>query len=61
MAIQFADRAFCFTGGMADLKRTQAEREDRSRRGLTTNTEAEDGVHVSARAYGISQLRRSVS
>jgi hypothetical protein len=30
-AIKFKDKSFCFTGKMAELKRTQAEREARAR------------------------------
>jgi DNA ligase (NAD+) len=37
-SILFEGQAFCFTGELADLKRTQAEREVRSRGGLTTNS-----------------------
>jgi hypothetical protein len=37
-SIIFERQAFCFTGHLADLKRTQAEREVRSRGGLTTNS-----------------------
>lgn len=36
-SIQFSSRSFCFTGKLADLKRTQAERETRSRGGFTTD------------------------
>ena len=35
MEVVFANKAFCFTGGLKDLKRTAAEREVRARRGLT--------------------------
>jgi hypothetical protein len=35
--IEFAGRSFCFTGTMADLKRSHAERETRARGGLTTD------------------------
>ena len=35
--IKFSGRSFCFTGGMADLKRSAAERETRARGGLTTD------------------------
>lgn len=34
----FADKSYCFTGKLAELKRTQAEREVRARGGLTTET-----------------------
>jgi|GEM_PF-1640585 len=33
--VNFKDKSFCFTGNMADLKRTQAEREVRSRLAAT--------------------------
>lgn len=35
--LKFEGKTFCFTGTMSDLKRTQAEREVRSRLGLTQN------------------------
>jgi hypothetical protein len=35
MEVEFRDRAFCFTGGLSELKRTQAERETRARGGVT--------------------------
>lgn len=35
MNIEFRNKVFCFTGSLAQLKRTQAEREVRSRLGLT--------------------------
>jgi hypothetical protein len=35
--IEFEGRAFCFTGKLAGLKRSQAERETRARGGLTTD------------------------
>jgi hypothetical protein len=36
--IEFKHRSFCFTGKLADLKRSQAEREARARGGLSTET-----------------------
>ncbi len=33
--IEFENKSFCFTGGLAELKRTQAEREVRARNGLS--------------------------
>jgi len=35
-SLEFAGKSFCFTGKLADLKRTQAEREARARGGLTS-------------------------
>lgn len=35
MILQFDGKSFCFTGQLADLRRSQAEREVRSRQGLT--------------------------
>ena len=34
-SIEFSGKSFCFTGKLADLKRTQAEQETRARGGLT--------------------------
>lgn len=34
--VSFLDRSFCFTGKLADLKRTQAQRETRARGGMST-------------------------
>ena len=34
-SVQFENKTFCFTGGMEQLKRTKAEREVRSRQGLS--------------------------
>jgi hypothetical protein len=36
--IEFENKSFCFTGTLADLKRTQAERETRARGGMTTSS-----------------------
>lgn len=36
MSITFHGKSFCFTGKLADLKRSAAERETRARGGLTT-------------------------
>lgn len=36
--LKFIDKSFCFTGKMAELKRTQAEREARARGAQTSNT-----------------------
>ena len=33
--IKFDNKSFCFTGGLAELKRTQAEREVRARNGFS--------------------------
>ena len=38
MSLEFKDKVFCFTGGMAELKRTEAERATRSRGALTGKT-----------------------
>ncbi|MCC6241756.1 MAG: hypothetical protein IT353_02895 [Gemmatimonadaceae bacterium] len=42
--IEFKDRSFCFTGKLADLKRSQAEREARARGGHTTDV-VNDRLH----------------
>lgn len=36
--VEIADKSFCFTGKLAELKRSQAEKEVRARGGLTTNS-----------------------